>query len=219
MKLVQLLCILPTASAFGKVKEKLYLHEGAGWCMSDLDETPCSFDCDASASNYMDDYEIATMCYEACVKDFPDEMIENVEYYPGGCYCQTSCPSMMCGSNTATLSPDYDLPDCTYSYQYDDDEDDYTCASTCFDEGEDFNVEMLCENYSTCATTCDDDDFASYDEIADYCVNGPEDDDECECDRRRLDAPPTPNARKPNARQAKNNFERTMKKIRISSQK
>ena len=43
----------------------LYLNEGVGWCESDLDETPCSFDCDAS--NSMDDYSVAVMCYEACV--------------------------------------------------------------------------------------------------------------------------------------------------------
>lgn len=218
MKLVLLFCLLPTASAFGKISlGELYLHENAGWCMSDLDETPCSFDCDASYS--MDDYDIAKMCYEACIKDFPDEMIENVEYYPGGggCYCQTSCPSMECGSSTATLSENYDLPNCDfsydYSYSYGDDGDEYACASTCFEGGE-FSVELLCENYTTCATTCDDDSFASYDDIASYCENefsGARrlEHDECACDdRRRLDASP-----KLNARQTKKNFKRIMKSI------
>lgn len=202
MKLVLLFCLLPAASAFGKTPD-LYLHPDVGWCQSELDETPCSFDCPASFD--MDDDEIAEMCYEACVTDYPNEVIENVEYYPGGCYCQTSCPSMECGSNTATLTQDYYLPDCDVEDDYDDydddDDEDYSCLSPCVGESEYLTPQMLCANYTTCATTCDDD---LYDDIHDYCMY-----DFCVCDdRRRLDASP-----KANARQTKKNFERKIKKI------
>lgn len=63
-----------SVKAVGDMPVSLFLHPGVGWCDSDLDAEPCSFDC--AASCYMDEADIAVMCYEACVRDFPDETIE-----------------------------------------------------------------------------------------------------------------------------------------------
>ena len=67
----------------------LALHSGAGWCSSDLDQTPCSFDC---SYPYSTQAEIAEACYTACTADFPDWNIDNVEYgysWDVYCYCQS----------------------------------------------------------------------------------------------------------------------------------
>ena len=67
----------------------LALHSGAGWCSSDLDQTPCSFDC---SYPYTTQAEMAEACYQACVMDFPDWNIDNVEYgfsWEPYCYCQS----------------------------------------------------------------------------------------------------------------------------------
>jgi hypothetical protein len=225
MQLAPLLCLLPTAfafSVFAPISETtLYLHEGVGYCDSDLDETPCSFDCEAAID--MEDYDVALMCYDACVEDFPDETIENVDYGHGYCYCQTSCPSMICDSNTATLSEDYYLPpSCTdgrrldeyeYSYSY-----SYSCVYSCFDD-DDLDIgdvlenfeETVCENHDWCATKCNDDSFSSYEEIEYYCTN----EQNCHCeDRRRLDASPTNNTHK-----TKSIMRRTVKSIKRANQK
>ena len=67
----------------------LTMHTGAGWCGSDLDEEPCSFDC---SYPYTTQAETAEACYQACVMDFPDWNIDNVEYgysWDVYCYCQS----------------------------------------------------------------------------------------------------------------------------------
>jgi hypothetical protein len=135
----------------------LFLHPGVGWCDSDLDVEPCSFDCEAPCGMEMAD--IAVMRYEACARDFPDETIENVECCPNGCYCQTSCESVVCDSNTATPIEDYTIPACV-----EDDEGggDFSCVTgTANGEGppmcsswnpySDEDSEELCAIYEACA--------------------------------------------------------------------
>jgi hypothetical protein len=75
--------------------------------------------------------------------------------------------------------------------------------------------EMVCENYEWCATTCNDDSFASYEEIEYYCADMSDDEQNCDCEnRRRLDASPTNNTHK-----TKSIMRRTVKSIKRANQK
>ena len=159
--------LVAMAAAFGHfpadvTSVDLTLHEDVGWCGSDLDEEPC--DWEEMDHSYADDSELAAACYAACVTDYPDYDIDNVEYgysyHDDGdcqsgcnpyCYCQSGCPCMYScptadnpyASNAATVDPDFEFPECCPE---DDDDDDY-----------DWSCTYDCSGFSDCVEADDDD--------------------------------------------------------------
>lgn len=93
----------------------------------------------------------------------------------------------MCDSNTATPLEDYVIPACV-----EDDEgegDDFSCVTSSgpgcssWSPYSDEDSSELCAIYETCATTCGENegDFASYDDILNYCGGSGGPGSECGC--------------------------------------